>query len=338
MTITTYSVGTDHKNVGATGYGLMGLTLDPDRNIDDSRRNECLETAIKGGATMWNSADIYGRPDPTLNLQMLGKYFAKHPEDVDKVYLTVKGGFIPLIIAPDAPNGTRGMIRESIFRTRDLLGINKPFDMFCLGRVGKVPIEESVRAIKEAVDEGLVKDIGISEVSAETLRRAHSVAPITAVEVEYSMFSREVEFNGLFQACKELGVVVIAYSPLRKGILTNSVKPESLSENDFRRTFDGFQPEHFDKNQVLVEKVCKIAKRKNATPGQIALSWIRTLSNTGSYPVIIPIPGSTNPERIKENNTHVELSAEDMREIDEALSGFKRSGYRYNENTDKLYQ
>lgn len=313
----------------------MGFTSYPDRRIDESQIDECLQLSIKDGANMWNTSDFYGRPDPLMNLDMLKTYFAKHPEDKNKVYISVKGGLVRETMMPDASPES---IRKSIADARERLGIDRPLDMFCLARVGSMPIEESLKAMKEAQDQGLVIDLCVSEVSEETLRKAHSVCPVAAVEVEYSMFSREVEFNGVFKACKELGITVVAYSPLGKGLLTNTMTPDSLAASDHRRMFDRFQSDNFNKNKVLVDKVAEIAKRKNATPGQIALSWIRTLSDTGSYPVIIPIPGSTNPKRVRENNMHVDLSPKDMEEIASLLAGFKTSGHRYNEAFDKLYK
>lgn len=327
----TYAIGTSSFKVGPTGYGLMGFTWTIGHRVPEEQYNECLNTALADGVSFWNSGDFYGRPNPEDNILLLAKYFKDHPEAASKVYLSVKGGVEPTTWMTD---GSPESIERSLNTIHKVLGAVKPLDMFTLARLGSTPIEEVMAVMKKGVENGLVKDICLSEVSADSIRRAHKVHPVSAVEIEFSLFSREAESNGVFDACKELGIPIISYSPLGKGLLTGTVSLNELPENDMRRHFDRFQPEHFDTNQVLVQKVSQLAKKKNATPGQIALSWIRTLSGTGKYPVIIPIPGSTNPKRVHENSTHINLTQEDMNEINQYLSGFKTSGYRYNAQID----
>lgn len=328
----SYSIGKSATKVGPTGYGLMGFTWTLGQRVPQEQYDQCLTQAIKDGATFWNSGDFYGRPDPEENIALLAKFFEAHPDLKDKVYLSVKGGVDPKTWHP---SDSVDSVPRSLNVIKKVLGGVKPLDMFTLARLGEIDIEVWMQALKTGVEAGLVKDICLSEVSADSIRRAHKIYPIAAVEIEFSLFSREAENNGVFEACKELGIPVIAYSPLGKGLLTGKIDVSNLHENDMRRHFDGFQQAHFDKNQLLVQEIAQLAEKKNATPGQIALSWIRSVSGTGKYPVIIPIPGSTNPMRVHENNTHIELSAEDLKEIDSHLSGFERSGHRYNAQIDQ---
>jgi pyridoxine 4-dehydrogenase len=328
--MTTYSIG--NKKFGPSGYGLMGFTWTPSVRVSDEQAFAALKKAVELNSTFWNGGEFYGRPEPTDNLALIGRYFDKYPEDADKVFLSIKGGVDSKLWMPD---GTPECIRNSINTCLKFLQGKKSLDMFTLARVGKVEIEESVKAIKEFVDAGKVGAICLSEVSAETIRRAVKVAPIAAVEIEFSLWSREAESNGVFQVCKELGIPVIAYSPIGKGFFSGVFKsPADLPKDDMRLLFDRFQDDNFAKNSVLIEKLTELAKRKGATNTQIALSWIRTLSNTGDYPVIIPIPGTTNVNRVVENSTHIDLSSEDVKEINSFLESFSVSGLRYNKHAE----
>jgi pyridoxine 4-dehydrogenase len=325
-----YTIGS--KTVGPTGYGLMGFTSRPSFRVPDEEAFGALRKAIELGSTFWNGGEMYGRPEPSDNLALLGRYFEKYPEDADKVYLSIKGG---VDLKTWGPDGTPERVRDSINTSLKFLDGKKYLDMFTLARVGTVEIEESVKVIKEFVDAGKVGAICLSEVSAESIRRAAKVAPISAVEIEFSLWSREAEINGVFEVCKEMGIPVIAYSPIGRGFLSGEIKSlADIPKDDMRLLFDRFQEENFNKNLDLVEKVNQLARRKGATNAQIALSWIRKLSNTGVYPIIVPIPGTTSSQRVVENATDIDLSEEDMEEIEAILQDFSVSGGRYNKHSE----
>jgi pyridoxine 4-dehydrogenase len=326
----TYTIG--KKKVGPTGYGLMGFSWRPDLKVPDEQAFAALKQALDLGTNFWNGGEFYGRPDPKENLQLLARYFTKYPEDAEKVYLSIKGGVDPYTWEAQ---GTSESIDRSINTTLEVLGNCKHLDMFCLSRVGTVEIEESVKAIKRFVDAGKVDSICLSEVGPQTIRRAHKIHPIAAVEIEFSLWSREAETNGVFATCKELGIPVIAYSPLGKGFFTGAIKSsKDIPKEDMRSHFDRFQEENFERNKVLVDRLTALALKKAITNSQLALSWIRQLSNTGSNPVIIPIPGTTNPKRVIENNTHVTLTDQDMNDIANMLADFNVAGLRYNKHVE----
>lgn len=332
------ALGSRKKNVGATGLGFMQYTWIPSKKTNEEQFDKCLVQALEDGANFWNTGDFYGRPDPTENLELLANYLAKNPEALDRVYISAKGGVDTKSWMPD---GSPEAIERSIRTICDVLSLNKeqPLDMFCLTRVGKTSIEKSIEAMVKRVDEGLVCDLCLSEVSAETIRKAHKIIPLAAVETEFSMFSRESEFNGVFDVCKELNIPVIAYSPLGRGALTGKFDIDSLSKDDLRRNFDRFKGKIFNKNLAIVNQLRHFADSKGATVSQIALSWIRTLSGTGNYPTIIPIPSSTKPERVAENNKHVDLKSDDMDKLEQLLCEVKVEGHRYNEMMDStLYK
>jgi pyridoxine 4-dehydrogenase len=324
------------KSVGETGLGLMGLTTNADAQIPDSQGFLALKKSLELGANFWNSGDFYGRPEPTLNLQFLSRYFTKYPEDADKVYLSVKGG-----VRNGAPSASPEAIDNSFKRILAHLDGKKHLDMFCLARVNnEVPIEESVRAIVKHIEAGHVDSICLSEVAASTIRRAHKVHPIAAVELEFSLWSREAEENGVFATCAELGIPVIAYSPLGRGFLTGRFQSRSqVPQGDFKLTLDRFSDENMEKNRVLLDQVSAIAKLNNVSNAQVALQWVRNHSNKPGYPTIIPIPGATTTERVAENSVDIAISDDNWRQLDDFLKSFSVSGYRYTKEMEgTLYQ
>lgn len=324
-----------HK-VGPTGYGLMGFTWRPDASVpyvSDEEAFKAMKTALEHGDTFWNSGDFYGETDRLANLKLLRRYFDKYPEDAPKVFLSVKGGMNPKILAPD---GTAEAIATTVNHVKEILGDAKKFDMFTLARVGNVPIEESVKAIDAHIKNGDFDSYCLSEVAAQTIRRAHKIRPVDAVEIEVSLWSREAEENGVMATCKELGIPVIAYSPVGRGFLTGRYKSkDQVPTVGILDHMDRFKGDAFDANLRVVHKTEEIAKRKNCTPAQVALSWLRDLSNDATHPVIIPIPGSTNAKRVAENSTHIDLGS-DADDLNTFLASFKAVGSRYSAAAEKL--
>jgi len=192
-----------------------------------------------------------------------------------------------------------------------------------------VPIEDVAGAVKDLIGEGKVKHFGLSEPGAQTVRRAHAVQPVTALQNEYSLWSRGVETNGILDTCEELGIGLVAYSPLGKGFLTGAMsKDTKLGENDFRKSLPRFTPEAMEKNQALVDLLKRIAGGKKATPAQIALAWM-----LAQKPWIVPIPGTTKLHRLEENlgAANIELTTDDLAEIERAAAEIHVEGERYPE-------
>ncbi|KAF1984769.1 Aldo/keto reductase [Aulographum hederae CBS 113979] len=313
------------KEIGTTGYGLMGLTwrADPPPQEQSFR---AMRASLANGANFWNGGELYGTAERN-SLHLLNEYFTKYPEDVSKVVISIKGGLIPNSHGID---GGRDNVRRSIDEClKHLTPVGKKLDLFECARVDpNTPIETSIAAIDEYVKEGKLGGISLSEVSANSIRRAAKVAKISAVEVEVSLFSTEIFENGIAQACAELDIPVIAYSPLGRGFLTGQIKKRE-DIPDRIQIFPRFSAEHFDQNIVLVQKVEDLAAKKGCTVGQIAIAWLKSLSGKNGLPVIIPIPGATTEERIQENMADVQLSDADMKAIQEFLAGFTAKGDRY---------
>eukprot|EP01112_Ceratiomyxa_fruticulosa_P005338 TRINITY_DN1595_c0_g3_i1.p1 TRINITY_DN1595_c0_g3~~TRINITY_DN1595_c0_g3_i1.p1 ORF type:complete len:337 (-),score=75.55 TRINITY_DN1595_c0_g3_i1:33-1043(-) len=316
---------------GVIGLGLMGFTWRPVQTPDD-QAFETMRSALEKGSNIFNGGAFYGYPEPTLNLQLLNRYFTKYPEDADRVFLSIKGA---VNIAEFKKDGSAAGIRRNIEEVVKILGPNKKLDLFEPARVDKsVTIEETVGAIAELIKEGKVKYIGLSEVSAATIRKAHAVHPIAMVEIEYSIWSTEAETNGVLDTCKELGITVIAYSPLGRGILTAKLeKPEDVPHQ--LRQFERFQGDNFHKNLEFVEVVKKVAKNNNCTEAQVSLAWILKEAEIRKQ-VIIPIPGSTRKNRCLENinSAFVKLSAEDYQSIRDVISKVQPAGGRYNKHLE----
>ncbi|WPG99229.1 pyridoxal reductase [Acrodontium crateriforme] len=315
-----------HELEASTGYGLMGLTWRANPPSQE-QAFAAMKEALKHGANCWNGGEIYG--NSTRNsLHLLHEYFTKYPEDAERVVISIKGGTNKDTVIPNgSPENTRRSIQECI----DVLGDKKKLDLWESARVDpKTPIEVTMRTAKEFIDAGKLGGISLSECSADTIRRAAKVVKISAVEVEFSLWSTEILDNGVAQACKELNIPIIAYSPLGRGFLTGQIKKfEDIPEDDFRRTVPRFQGENFTKNLELVKELEKIAAKKGCKPGQVGIAWVKAKSGKDGLPTLIPIPGATTPERIAENMVDVELSASDVKEIDDMLAGFTVEGDRY---------
>lgn len=207
----------------------------------------------------------------------------------------------------------------------------KKLDLWEAARVDpQTPVEITVKTADEYVKNGRLGGISLSECSAATIRRAVQVAKIATVEVEFSLWETTILENGVATACAELGIPITAYSPLGRGYLTGQIKKlDDIPEDDMRRHMPRFQPGVFEKNLELVDELQKISERKKCTPGQVALAWVRAQSKKPNMPLFIPIPGASSPERVKENMVEIELSENDMKEIDSLLTSIKIVGGRY---------
>ena len=321
------------EKVGSTGYGLMGLTWRAEPPSQE-QSFQAMKTALAEGANFWNGGEIYGNAERN-SLHLLREYFEKYPEDANKVVISIKGGCLPGQMAVDgSPENTRRSIEECI----KVLDGKKKLDIWESARVDpKTPIEITMREAAKFVQSGQIGGISLSECSADTIRRAAAVTKISAVEVELSLWSTEILTNGVAKACADLNIPIIAYSPLGRGFLTGQIKkPEDIPEGDLRRHLERFFPENFDTNLKLVTELEKIAAKKNCKPGQVGLSWVEAQSGKPGMPTIIPIPGATTEERIRENMVDVDISESELKEIDELIKGVTIVGDRYNQHMKAL--
>ncbi len=316
------NLGSQGLVVSELGLGCMGMsefygTGDEDESIATIHR------AIELGITFLDTADMYG---PFTNEKLVGKAIA---ERRDQVTLATKFGNERREDGRRlGVNGRPEYVRRACDDSLSRLGVDH-IDLYYQHRVDPdTPVEETWGAMKELVEEGKVRYLGISEAAPETIRRAHGVHPISALQTEYSLWSRDVE-DEILPTVRELGVGFVAYSPLGRGFLTGQIRRfEDLPEDDFRRTSPRFQGENFEKNLELVDRVREIAEEKGVTPGQLALAW---LLHQGED--IVPIPGTKRRKYLEENAgaVQVELTDEDLARIDEVAPVGAASGERYNE-------
>lgn len=314
------------KEVGKIGYGMMGLTW---RASPPSQEQsfEALRTALSLGATAWNGGELYGPPDRN-SLHLLNEYFTKYPSDADKVVLSIKGGIVPGEMRPD---GSKEGVQRTLDNTLKLLDGKKSLDLFEMARLDpKTPVEETIGHLAEYVKAGKLGGISLSEVNAKTIRKAHAVHPISAVEAEFSLYATDILTNGVADTCAELGIPIVAYSPLGRGFLTGAIKKyEDIPEDSMLRHFPRFQPDVFDENIKLLHEVEKMASNKGVQPSAIAIGWVLAQSGRKGMPTIIPIPGATTSARIEENMKPAELSEEEMARLAEFLKKFTPVGTRY---------
>ncbi|KAK3110815.1 hypothetical protein LTR53_014507 [Teratosphaeriaceae sp. CCFEE 6253] len=315
------------QSIHPIGYGLMGLTWRPNP-VSQSAAFAAMKEALAQGANFWNGGEIYGNAQRN-SLHLLAEYFEAYPEDKGKVVVSIKGGCEYDGMRPDGgADNTRRSIQECV----DVLGrAGKKLDVWESARVDPgTPIEITMRAAQEFVARGELGGVSLSECSAETIRRASEVVKVVAVEVEYSLWSTEIVENGVVEACKDLEIPIVAYSPLGRGFLTGQIKKlDDIVEDDYRRHLPRFSEENFSKNIKLVEELERIAKAKGCTPGQVGVSWIVAKSGSEGMPTIVPIPGATTVERVKENMVTIELSENDVKELDSLVESAEVHGTRY---------
>ncbi|KAB2568996.1 Pyridoxal reductase [Lasiodiplodia theobromae] len=314
------------KEVGSIGFGLMGLTRS---DVPEERAFATLRKALETGCNAWNGGEFYGTPDNN-SLTLLNKYFAKYPEDAEKVSLNIKGCVLPGLVI----DASKDQVYKSVNNCIEMLGDKKKIDVFePARRDAKVSLEETLGAFEELRKEGKIGGVALSEVSANSIREAARITKIQSVEIELSLWATEPLTNGILQACKEHDIPVLAYGPVGQGMLAGKYKSfDDLPADDYKRHFPRFQPGNFEKNLELVHTLEKFAKKKNCTPAQLAINWVLTLSKRPDMPVIIPIPGATTVERVEENSKIVEITEEEMQELDKILASFDVVGTRYPEH------
>ena len=310
----------------------MGMSFSYGPPKDKKEMTALLHAAVERGINFFDTAEVYG---PFTNEDLVGEALSPFK---DKVIIATKFGFD--VSGPDNRPGAASLnsrpehIKQAIEGSLKRLRLEK-IDLLYQHRVDpNVPIEDVAGAVKELIQQGKVKHFGMSEPGAQTLRRAHVVQPVTALQNEYSLWTRSVETNGILQTCEELGIGLVPYSPLGKGFLTGAMNENTkLDSSDFRSQLPRFTPEALKANQALIDLLSTIAQRKQAAPAQIALAWL-----LAQKPWIAPIPGTTKLPRLDENigAVSVELTPEDLRDIASAAANIKVEGARYTEKLEAM--
>ncbi|MGY2397891.1 aldo/keto reductase [Pseudomonas sp. SDO5271_S396] len=321
----TRQLGTHGPLVSAIGLGCMGMSDFYTPGGDTREATATLHRALELGVTLLDTADIYG---PHTNERLIGKAIAGKR---DQVLLASKFGILrdPANPALRGVNGRPEYIRTAIDGTLQRLGVDT-LDLYYQHRIDpNVPIEETVGAMADLVQQGKVRYLGLSEASAATLERAHKVHPISALQSEYSLWSRDQEHNGCLAACQRLGVAFVPYSPLGRGFLTGALQsPDDFGADDYRRSSPRFQGENFGKNLELVKQVQRLAADKGISAGQLALAWVLA---QGDF--IIPIPGTKQRKYLEENvaAVSVRLSPNELATLEAIFPLEATAGSRYPE-------
>ncbi|QRV87714.1 aldo/keto reductase family protein [Ceratobasidium sp. AG-Ba] len=306
------------ENVTALGFGAMGIGgLAYGKPADEASRYQVLDRLVELGCTNWDTADIYGDSEV-----LIGNWFKKTGKR-NEIFLATKFG-----ITPNGPCGTPEYIQQAIERSLKRLGVDT-IDLYYAHRIDqKVPIETTMAALVELVKAGKIRYIGLSEPSPATLRRAHKIHPIAAIQVEYSPFILDIEQKGhLLDTARELGITVVAYSPLGRGLLTGQITShDQIPDDDFRKNIPKYSDANFPKILQLVSKIKDIGKAHNATPGQISLAFLLAQGDD-----IIPIPGTKTVKYAEENlgALKIQLSAEEIKAIRQAIVETELTGDQY---------
>src|SRR5438045_250884 len=322
-------LGKSNLEVSAIGLGCMGMSFGYGPAKDKNEMMSLIRAAVERGITFFDTAEVYG---PFTNEELVGEALAPFRE---QVVIATKFGFKPASTGDarwseldSRPEHIKEVAEASLKRLR-----TDVIDLFYQHRVDRgVPIEDVAGAVKELLQQGKVKHFGLSEAGVQTIRRAHAVQPLTALQNEYSLWFRDPE-EEVLSTLEELGIGFVPYSPLGRGFLTGKINENTtFDSSDFRNILPRFTPEARKTNQALVDLLGEIAKRKKATPAQIALAWL-----LAQKPWIVPIPGTTKLHRLEENigAAAIELTADDLREIESAASKITVQGARYPEHIEQ---
>ena len=322
-------LGKSNLEVSAIGLGCMGLSFGYGPAVDKQEGISLIRAAVERGVTFFDTAEAYG---PFKNEELVGEALAPYR---DRVVIATKFGFKfdsktgAMTGVDSRPEHIREVAEASLKRLK-----TDVIDLLYQHRVDPdVPIEDVAGTVKDLIQQGKVKHFGLSEAGVQTIRRAHAVQPVTALQSEYSLWWREPEAE-ILPTLEELGIGFVPFSPLGKGFLTGKISEDTkFDKGDFRNIVPRFTPEARKANQAVVDLLSKVAERKKATPAQIALAWL-----LAQKPWIVPIPGTTKLHRLEENigAAAIELTPDDLRQIDSAAAKIPVQGERYPENLQKL--
>ncbi|CAK7216207.1 hypothetical protein SBRCBS47491_002743 [Sporothrix bragantina] len=320
MPFPTRQLGPNGPTVTGLGIGLMGLSVFYGKVASDEERFKFLDHVYESGERFFDTADMYGD-----NEDLLGKWFKLHPGRRETIFLATKFGNV----GDGSIRSDPEYVHQAFAKSQRRLGVDY-VDLYYVHRVDrKTPIEDTMAALVELKNQGKIKYIGVSEVSEDSLRRAHAVHPLTAFQIEYSPFCMDIESPqiGLFKACQELGIAIVAYSPLGRGMLTGQLKSaDQIEDGDFRKNAPRFSPENFPKNLRLVHDLQVIADKKGITTGQLSLAWL-----LNQWEHVVPIPGTKREKYYDENMgaLDVKLTADEDAAVRKAIDSIEVAGQRY---------
>lgn len=316
-----YRTFANTEKLSAIGLGCMSMSH-AYGTPDDPESIETLHLALDLGINFWDTADVYGNG---RNEELISSVLRTNR---DKIFIATKFGFRA---TPDGKlttfDGSPAYVKQAVEASLKRLKIDT-IDLYYAHRIDpNVPVEEMVGAMAGLVKEGKVRYLGLSEASANSIRRANAVHPISALQSEYSVLTRDVE-KEILPVCKELGITFVPFSPLARGLMTNTLKLDQLADNDFRKNLPRYQQAHQDNNQKLAEEFAGIASQKGCSPAQLALGWVLAQGDN-----IIPIPGTKKREKLKDNagSVDVTISAGDLQQIEALLAKYPDTGDRYSE-------
>jgi len=316
-----YRTFANKEKLSAIGLGCMSMSH-AYGTPDDPESIETLHLALDLGINFWDTADVYGNG---RNEELISNVLRSNR---DKVFIATKFGFRATAEGKLSTfDGSPTYIKQAVEASLKRLKINT-IDLYYAHRIDpNVPVEEMVGAMAELVKEGKVRYLGLSEASANTIRRANAVHPISALQSEYSLLTRDVE-KEILPVCKELGIIFVPFSPLARGLMTNTLNLKDLPDTDFRKALPRYQQEHQDNNQNLAAEFAEIAKQKGCSPAQLAIGWVLAQGDN-----IIPIPGTKKRKNLKDNagSVDVTLTAEDAKKIETLLAKYPDTGDRYSE-------
>lgn len=318
-------LGTTGESLSAIGLGCMGMSQS--YGVPDEKESiATLHRALELGINFWDTADVYGDGE---NEQLISRVLVPNR---DKIFIATKFGFKSLGHGKQVFDGSPAYMKTAVEKSLQRLQVDH-IDLYYAHRVDpNVPIEDTVGAMAELVKEGKVRYIGLSEASPASIRKAHAVHPITALQSEYSLLTRNVE-KEILPVCKELGITFVPFSPLARGLVTNTLDVKALPEGDFRKGIPRYQQEYADNNAKLAAGFAELAAGKKATPAQLALAWVLAQGEN-----IIPIPGTKKRKYLEENAAAVDLAltAADLSALEALLKKYPDTGARYTEAQEKM--